>query len=218
MSDWIPQSAHAIDRRWLCFGFTYLLACGRPSRVCRRWRPKAAPNRSRLISPAHAAACSASLFALFVAIHRDARSRLDNDHASAAVSREASALTRGHAARPPACRPSSEARSGGVGAQLMSSLARFHGGMADDGPPRSASLRAAPALLAEALQAVVAMTPTGAGEHAAQREIITALGSALDARRPADHRQPGRGQSSEMVVSLLASDMRVDRDRARSLR
>jgi Protein of unknown function (DUF4239) len=48
---------------------------------------------------------------------------------------------------------------------------------------QTASLRAAPAPLAEALQLVVAMTPQGAGQQTAQREIISALGSALDARR-----------------------------------
>jgi hypothetical protein len=48
---------------------------------------------------------------------------------------------------------------------------------------QTASLRAPPAPLAEALQEVVAMTPTGAGQQTAQREIITALDSALDARR-----------------------------------
>ena len=48
---------------------------------------------------------------------------------------------------------------------------------------QQASLRTAPAALAEALQLVVTMTPQGAGQQTAQREIITALGSALDARR-----------------------------------
>ena len=48
---------------------------------------------------------------------------------------------------------------------------------------QEASLRAAPTALAEALQLVVSMTPQGAGQQTAQREIIAALGSALDARR-----------------------------------
>jgi hypothetical protein len=38
-------------------------------------------------------------------------------------------------------------------------------------------------VLAEALQLVVSMTPQGAGQQTAQREIIAALGTALDARR-----------------------------------
>jgi hypothetical protein len=48
---------------------------------------------------------------------------------------------------------------------------------------RTASLRATPAALAEALQLVVAMSLQGAGQQTAQREIISALGTALDARR-----------------------------------
>jgi hypothetical protein len=48
---------------------------------------------------------------------------------------------------------------------------------------QTASLRAAPAALAEALQLVVAMTSQGPGQQTAQREIIAALGAALDARR-----------------------------------
>jgi hypothetical protein len=48
---------------------------------------------------------------------------------------------------------------------------------------QQASLRATPAALAEALQLAVSMTPQGPGQQTAQREIISALGSALEARR-----------------------------------
>jgi hypothetical protein len=48
---------------------------------------------------------------------------------------------------------------------------------------QTASLRATPAALAEALQLVVAMAPAGGGQQTAQREIVAALGTALDARR-----------------------------------
>jgi hypothetical protein len=48
---------------------------------------------------------------------------------------------------------------------------------------QKASLRAAPAALVEALQVVVSMTPQDPGQQIVQREIIGALGSALDARR-----------------------------------
>jgi hypothetical protein len=44
-------------------------------------------------------------------------------------------------------------------------------------------MAATPAALAEALQLVVTITPQGAGQQTVQREIITALGTALDARR-----------------------------------
>lgn len=47
----------------------------------------------------------------------------------------------------------------------------------------SATLTMIPARLAEALQLTLALTPRGDGQVAAQREIITSLQNALDARR-----------------------------------
>jgi hypothetical protein len=54
--------------------------------------------------------------------------------------------------------------------------------MADDGAPKGLA-GAAPAALVEALQVVVSMIPQGPGQRTLHREIIGALGSALDARR-----------------------------------
>jgi hypothetical protein len=48
---------------------------------------------------------------------------------------------------------------------------------------QAASLRAAPPALAEALQFVASMTPQGAGQQTAHREIVASLQTALDARR-----------------------------------
>jgi hypothetical protein len=48
---------------------------------------------------------------------------------------------------------------------------------------RRATLRVIPAALGEALQLSLGLTPRGAGEVAAQREMITAVQTALDARR-----------------------------------
>jgi len=48
---------------------------------------------------------------------------------------------------------------------------------------QAASLRMAPPTLAEALQLIAAMTPQGAGQATAQREIVSALETAADARR-----------------------------------
>ena len=45
------------------------------------------------------------------------------------------------------------------------------------------TLTLAPAALAEALQVSLALTPRGAGQVVAQRELVVALGNALDARR-----------------------------------
>jgi hypothetical protein len=48
---------------------------------------------------------------------------------------------------------------------------------------KEASLTMISRPLAQALQAAIALTPEGAGQMAAQREIVTALENALDARR-----------------------------------
>jgi hypothetical protein len=48
---------------------------------------------------------------------------------------------------------------------------------------RTATLRAIPGALAEALQATLAISPSSEGQKIAQREIATALETALDARR-----------------------------------
>ena len=48
---------------------------------------------------------------------------------------------------------------------------------------QSASLRFAPPALAEALQLALSLAPKSEGQIAAQREIVTALENALDARR-----------------------------------
>ena len=47
----------------------------------------------------------------------------------------------------------------------------------------TANLRAIPGVLAEALQATLALNPNGEGQKTAQRDIATALETALDARR-----------------------------------
>ena len=44
-------------------------------------------------------------------------------------------------------------------------------------------LRAIPGVLAEALKAILALNPSSEGQKTAQREITTALETALDARR-----------------------------------
>jgi len=54
--------------------------------------------------------------------------------------------------------------------------------MANDGSP-NASLKATPRPLAEALQLVLSLTAAGPGQQTAQREITSALETALDARR-----------------------------------
>src|SRR5262249_19862652 len=48
---------------------------------------------------------------------------------------------------------------------------------------RTANLRAIPGVLAEAMQATLALTPSSEGQKTAQRQMATALETALDARR-----------------------------------
>jgi len=48
---------------------------------------------------------------------------------------------------------------------------------------RTATLRAIPGVLAEAMQTTLALMPSSEGQKTAQREIATALETALDARR-----------------------------------
>ncbi len=48
---------------------------------------------------------------------------------------------------------------------------------------QTASLKASPRSLADALQFVLSLTPAGPGQETAQREIVSALETALDARR-----------------------------------
>jgi uncharacterized MnhB-related membrane protein len=48
---------------------------------------------------------------------------------------------------------------------------------------RTANLRAIPGVLAETIQTTLALSPSSEGQKTAQREMATALGTALDARR-----------------------------------
>jgi hypothetical protein len=101
----------------------------------------------------------------------------DNDRASAAVSREASAL-RAVMLLAAGLPPEQESRLHDLIRGYVEQTATVEWPMM---ARQTASLRAA--ALAEALQFVVSITPQGPGQQTAQREIISALGSALDARR-----------------------------------
>ena len=175
MSDWI----HYLPVPWMAlvvFGFTYLLAAiifAAVTALATGERVKSFKAVSPGILPV-----LGIIFGLFVAFTA-AQVWADNDHAGAAVSREASALRAVTllAAGLPA---EQEAR--------LLNLVRNYIKQATtvewpDMARQTASLRATPAALAEALQLVVAMTPQGVGQQTAQREIIAALGTALEARR-----------------------------------
>jgi uncharacterized membrane protein len=175
MSDWIhnlpvPLMALAI------FAFTYLLATiifAVVSALATGERAKS----FQAISPGMLPVLGI-IFGLFVAFTA-AQVWSDNERASAAVSREASAL-RAVMLLAAGLPPEQEGRLRDLIHGYIEQTATVEWPMM---ARQKASLRAAPAALAEALRFVVSMTPQGTGQQTAQREIISALGSALDARR-----------------------------------
>jgi positive regulator of sigma E activity len=175
MSDWlhnlpVPLMALAI------FGLTYLLALAVFAAVAALATGERA-KAFKAISPGMLPVLGI-IFGLFVAFTA-AQVWSDNDRAAAAVSREASALR------------AVTLLAAGLPAEQEGPLRDLihnyiEQAITEEWPMmarQTASLRASPAALAEALQLVVAMTPQGAGQQTAQREIIAALGNALDARR-----------------------------------
>src|SRR4051794_11002261 len=175
MSDWLhnlPVPAMAL----VIFGLTYLLAAtvfAAVALVATEERTKSL----KAISPGMLPVLGI-IFGLFVAFTA-AQVWGDSDRASAAVSREASALR------------SAMLLAAGLPAEQetkLRGLVRDYVGqaVAAEWPMmahQQASLKVTPPALAEALQLVVTMTPQGTGQANVQRELIAALGQALDARR-----------------------------------
>jgi hypothetical protein len=175
MSDWIhnlPVPLMAL----VIFGFTYLLALTIFAAITMLATGERAKS-FKAISPGMLPVLGV-IFGLFVAFTA-AQVWSDNDRAAAAVSREASAL-RAVELLGAGLPTEQEGRLRDLIRDYVEQAAKVEWPMMAG---QQASLRAAPAALAEALQLVVSMTPQGAGQQAAQREIIVALGSALDARR-----------------------------------
>ncbi len=118
------------------------------------------------------------IFGLFVAFTA-AQVWSDNDHASGAVNREASALK--------TVLVLAATFPGEPEAQLRSLVRRYIEETAHQEWPimsrHAATLSVSPAPLTEALQKTLALSPDGAGQQIAQREIATSLGNALEARR-----------------------------------
>jgi hypothetical protein len=175
MSDWlhnlpVPLMALAI------FAFTYLLAMTIFAAVTTLATGERAKS-FRAISPGMLPVLGI-IFGLFVAFTA-AQVWNDNERASATVSREASAL-RAVVLLGAGLPPELEGRLRDLIRGYVEQTATVEWPMM---ARQKASLRAAPAALSEALQLVVSMTPQGSGQQTVQREMITALGSALDARR-----------------------------------
>ncbi|MDX6560185.1 MAG: hypothetical protein QOF72_3234 [Blastocatellia bacterium] len=175
MSDWlhdlpIPLMALAV------FGFTYLLALVIFAVVTMLAKAERAAS-FKAVSPGLLPVLGV-IFGLFVAFTA-AQVWSDNDRAGTAVRSEASALRA--VVLLSAALPAEQ--DGKLRALIRSYVEQAASVEWPMMARQQASLKAAPAALAEALQLVVSMTPQGAGQQTAQREIITALGSALDARR-----------------------------------
>ena len=175
MNDWL----HNLPVFWLTlvvFGATYLvtgliylgvmgLATGERARWFKGFSPGMLPPLGILFA----------LLAAFVA----SQVWGDFEHANAAVHREASALRAVvllSGALPPEPRGHLLAL---VGRHIENAVKQEWPDMAE----RQVDLKMVPAPLAEALQTTLTLVPQGDGQVVAQREIVAALHSALDARR-----------------------------------
>jgi hypothetical protein len=175
MSDWL----HNLPVLWmslLVFGFTYLVtaaiyvavsifAVGERARSFKAISPG-------LLSPL------GIIFALFVAFTAS-QVWTDTEKAKAEIDREASAL-RTVVMLANAFLREAEAQLRGLIRRYIADAATQEWSMMAN---RTANLRAIPGVLAEALQATLALMPNSDGQKTAQREMATALETAFDARR-----------------------------------
>ena len=175
MSDWLhslPLGPMAL----LVFGVTYLAT----AIICAVVRFLAVGERARAfkaVSPGMLPVLGI-LFGLFVAFTA-AQVWNDTDRANAAVNREASALR--------AVIVLAAGFPGEPEAQLRTLIQRHIEEAATREWPlmarRAATLGITPHYLVKAEQLALALTPGSQGQQTAQREIVTALENALDARR-----------------------------------
>jgi hypothetical protein len=175
MSDWL----HSLPVLWmtlLVFGLTYLIAAGIYAVVTllavgERLRSFKAVSPG-LLPPL------GIIFGLFVAFTA-AQVWTDNEKAKTEIDREASAL------RSAVILATSFPKESEV--QLRELIRRYIADAATQEWPmmarRTVTLRAIPGVLVEALQVTLALMPNSEGQKTAQREIVNALGTALDARR-----------------------------------
>jgi Protein of unknown function (DUF4239) len=175
MSDWL----HNLPVLWmslLVFGFIYLVtaaiyvavsvfAVGERARSFKAISPG-------LLSPL------GIIFALFVAFTAS-QVWTDTEKAKAEIDREASAL-RTVVILANAFPREAEAQLRGLIRRYIADAATQEWSMMAN---RTANLRAIPGVLAEALQATLALMPNSEGQKTAQREMATALETAFDARR-----------------------------------
>jgi hypothetical protein len=175
MSDWL-HNLPVIWMAFVVFGLTYvftallqavvgMLAVGERLRAFKAVSPGMLPPLG-------------IIFGLFVAFTA-AQVWSDNERASAAVNREATALK--------SVLVLAATFPGEPEAHLRSLVRRHIEETTNQEWPmmarHSASLSVSPAPLTEALQQTLALSPNNPGQQIAQREIATSLGNALEARR-----------------------------------
>jgi hypothetical protein len=175
MSDWL----HDLPVIWMAlfiFGVTYLFAATIQTIV----RMLAAGERLRGFKAISAGMLSplGIIFGLFV-VFTAAQVWSDNDHAHAAVNREASAL-KSVLVLAAAFPGEPEAHFAGLVRRYVEEAATQEWPMM---VRQAASLSISPAALTEALHQTLALSPNNPGQQIAQREIVTALENAMEARR-----------------------------------
>jgi uncharacterized MnhB-related membrane protein len=175
MSDWL----HNLPVVWMTlvvFGFTYLVAAAIYALV----NVLAVGERARsfkVISPGLLPPLGI-IFALFVAFTAS-QVWTDTEKAKAEIGREASAL-RTVVILATTFSKEAEAELRGLIRRYIADAATQEWAMMAN---RTANLRGIPGVLAEAIQTTLALSPSSEGQKTAQREIATAFGTALDARR-----------------------------------
>jgi Protein of unknown function (DUF4239) len=175
MSNWV----HNLPVLWMAlvvFGGTYLVTAAIYAVIILLARGERA-RAFKAVSPGMLPPLGI-LFGLFVAFTA-AQVWNDNERAEAAVNREASALR--------AILMLAASLPGEVEAQIRVVIGRHIEEAATREWPMMAqqtvTLGITPRPLAETLRLVLALTPTDKGKETAQRELVTALENALDARR-----------------------------------
>jgi len=175
MSDWL----HNLPLVWMAlvvFGVTYIIAESISAIV----GAFAVGKRARTFKAVSAGMLSplAVMFALFV-VFTASQVWNDNDRASAAINREASAL-RSVVILAASFPGETEGRLRALVHDYVVEAETQEWPMM---ARRAATLRIAPRPLVEALGLTLALAPGNPGQQLAQREITTALESALEARR-----------------------------------
>jgi uncharacterized MnhB-related membrane protein len=175
MSDWL----HNLPVLWmalLVFGFTYLVTAAIYAVITVLGVGERARS-FKAISPGLLPVLGV-IFGLFVAFTA-AQVWTDNEKAKTEIDREASAL------RTVVILAASFPKESEL--QLRELIRRYIADAATQEWPMmaqgTANLRAIPGVLVEALQAILALMPSTEGQKIAQRELVSAFETALDARR-----------------------------------